>query len=111
MLDLVSRDGDYPSLELFAPDGSKGLSLDLDNVDEPLITLRDSKENIRAILGHVTSDTASLEDDNWALSFRVTGEDDTVADFGMVKRTAPLGYRGTAGVRTQGGQWNFFMPK
>jgi len=76
-----------------------------------LIMLRDSKENIRAILGQVPLDTASLEDDNWALSFRVTGEDDTVADFGMIKRTVPPGYMGTAGVRAQGGQWNFAMPK
>lgn len=106
-----AKSGDDPSLELFGPDGSKRLSLVLDNVDEPLIMLRDSKENIRVVLGHVTSDTASLEDDNWALSFQVSGPDDTVADFGMVKRTAPLNYKGTAAVRKQGGQWNFLMPK
>ncbi len=55
---LGLKSGDYPSLELFAPDGGHRLSLDLENVGEPFIYLRDAKENIRTIWGHVGSDTA-----------------------------------------------------
>jgi len=105
------KSGDNPSLELFAPDGGHRLSLDLDNVGEPVIYLSDAKKNIRTVWGHVGSDTASLEDDNWALSFQVTGEGDAVAQVGMVKRSAPLSYMGSAGVRTQGGHWTFVAPK
>ena len=103
---------DNPYLELFAPNGGHRLSLGLDNVAEPVIYLSDAKENIRTIWGHVGSDTASLEDDNWALSFYGTGE--TVAEIGVVKKSAPsapLDYSGAAGVRPQGGNWTFLAPK
>jgi hypothetical protein len=83
------KSADHPSLELFAPDGGHRLSLDLDNVGEPVIYLRDDKQNVRTIWGHVGSDTASLEDDNWALSFQLTGEDDAVAEVGMVNVLRP----------------------
>jgi hypothetical protein len=109
---LGLKSGDYPSLELFAPDGGQRLSLDLDNVGEPVIYLRDAKENIRTAWGHVGSDTASLEDDNWGLSFGLSREENDVAQIGMVKvSSAPLTYVGSACVRPQGGHWTFLATK
>ena len=107
------KSGEHPSLELFAPGGGQRLSLDLDFLGEPVISLRDAKENTRTFWGDVGSDTPTVEDDNWALSFQLTGEDDTVAEFGMVKRAVKQRAvnRGIAVVRDVRGHWSALGPE
>src|SRR4051794_15046502 len=66
---LALEGGELPKLALYAPDGKERVLLSLDNIDEALLMMRDRKGDIRTFFGHKTSDTASLDDDDWTLSF------------------------------------------
>lgn len=104
--------GDNPAIKLFAPNGAERLTIGLDNVDEPLIMMRDTKQNIRAVLGHETSDTASPEDDNWWLWFEANGGDDgVVSAIGMTKDYPSPKYKGVVSVRIEREHWHNLTPK
>jgi hypothetical protein len=91
--------GDEPTMILLGSDGKERLSVGLDNVDEPQLVMSDIRGNPRAFLGHVGSDTASVDDDDWGLSLRGTGSSD-LAEFAVIKSYPSHKYRGT-----QTGYW------
>jgi hypothetical protein len=102
--------GDSPTVTFLGSDGSERLWVGLDNVDEPKLVMSDIKGNPRAFLGHVASDTASVEDDDWGLSFRGTGSSD-LAEFAVIKSYPSHKYRGIGGVRDERGRWFSIQPR
>ena len=104
--------GDYPSIKLFAADGTPRLWMRLDYAQEPSILMSDTKNRIRAEFGHQTSDTLSPEDDNWLLSFQGTGGDDNVvAAIGMKKEYPSGKYKGGFLARVERGRPLTFGPQ
>ena len=102
--------GDLPTVILFGPDGTERLWIGLDNVNEPLITMRDNKGDGRVYFGHETSDTASPQDDDWSVSFRVRGESDSLAAVGMMKSYPSRKQRGIVVGRDEFGQSSSVRP-
>jgi hypothetical protein len=106
--------GDVPMMRFLGPDGQERLTIMLDNINEPIIMMKDIKGNMRAVFGHDTSDTASPDDDNWSVSFRAPGEDDNSAVLGVVRSYRPTptrNYRGEVGMRDVKGDWHSLRPQ
>ena len=101
--------GDVPVMRFLGPDEKERLTMMLDNTNEPLVMMEDTKGNLRVVFGHETSDTSNPGDDDWSLSFRAPGEGDFSAALGVLKSYQPAPshkYRGFVGMRDVKGKWH-----
>jgi hypothetical protein len=106
--------GDVPVMSFLGPDEKERFSIILDNVDEPVMMMKDTPGNTRVVFGHETSDTASPADDDWSLSFSAPNEDYFSAEVGVKRsyRSAPFRKsRGVVKVRDAQGNWHSVGPE
>ncbi len=85
----VKIDGEQQEISMLTASGKERLTIALDNADEPIILLRDVKQDIRAYFGHETSDTGSASDDIWLAAFRAPGGETQLAAIGEWKLYRP----------------------
>ena len=79
-----------PFINLQAKDGSSRAQLNLSEYQKPVFIMSDEHYEGRLMLGFISNDYPSPEDDDWALLFR--GPD--VAGIGSMKHPVDLKYRG-----------------
>lgn len=106
--------GDVPVMRFFGSDEKERFSIMLDNVEEPTMVMQDVKGNVRAVFGHEASDTASLSDDDWYVSFLEPEEDHFSATLGVRRSYGPAPshkYRGVIGSRDAKGDWHSLGPE
>jgi len=104
------ENGETPFVKMFGLDGGERFWMILDNVDEPIMMMKDVKGNIRTYWGHETSNTASLSDDDWVLGFSALNNEDAMAQVGVLKRSLPGKHNGFVAVRDEQGRSASLFP-
>ncbi len=101
----VRVDADQQRISILTAGGKERLSIALDSADEPIILMRDVKEDIRAYFGHETSDTGNALDDDWLAAFQAPGGDEQTAVIGAWKTYPSHKHVGGVGIRDESGKW------